>query len=168
MVDQAPPGSSQEALPLVIGVGNERRGDDATGLEVARALAPRLRGRAEVTECANDLTELLELWGGRDDVILVDGVRSGRPVGTVVRFEVGRQGLPTFPATSTHGFSLSEAVGLGQSLGRIPRRLVIYGIEVGDVRVREGLTEPVARAVDEAVSRIAKELNDPLMRTPEA
>ena len=160
--------SRRPSLPLVIGVGNERRGDDAAGLAVARALAARLRGGADVTECSSDLTELLELWGGREDVILVDGVRSGRPVGTVVRFEVSGQGLPTLPATSTHGLSLSDAVGLGQSLGRIPRHLVIYGVEVGEVGAGEGLTDPVARAVEETASRISKELNERPVPSPGA
>jgi hydrogenase maturation protease len=152
--------------PLVIGVGNDRRGDDRSGLDVARALAPRLQGRAQVVECASDLTELLELWSGREDVIVVDGVRSGRPAGTVVRLEVGPQGLPAFGPTSTHGLSLSEAVGLGRTLGRFPRRLVIYGIEVGDVALHEGLTAAVAQAVAETTARIADELVDELASGP--
>jgi hydrogenase maturation protease len=150
------------APPLVIGVGNDRRGDDRSGLDVVRALALRLHGRAEVAECASDLTELLELWSGREDVFVVDGVRSGRPVGTVVRYEVGPRGLPALGPTSTHSLSLAEAVGLGQTLGRFPRRLVIYGIEVGDVNVHEGLSAPVARAVAETTARIADELGDEL------
>lgn len=152
----------RSTTPLVIGVGNDRRGDDRSGLDVVRALAPRLGGRAHVVECASDLTELLDLWNGWDDVIVVDGVRSGRPVGTVVRLEVGPRGLPALGPTSTHGLSLSEAVGLGQALGRFPRRLVIYGIEVGEVGLREGLTAPVARAVAEATTQIADELLDEL------
>jgi hydrogenase maturation protease len=165
------PGSARtegSTTPLVIGVGNDRRGDDRSGLDVVRALASRLGGRAHVVECAGDLTELLELWSGREGVIVVDGVRSGRPAGTVVRWVVGPQGLPALGPTSTHGLSLSEAVGLGQTLGRFPQRLVIYGIEVGDVGLHEGLTAPVARAVAEAASRIADELLDDLAPGPRA
>jgi len=154
--------------PLVIGVGNDRRGDDRSGLDVVRALAPRLGGRAHVVECTSDVTDLLELWGDREEVIVVDGVRSGRAPGTVVRFEIGPEGLPAFGPTSTHGLSLSEAVGLGRTLGRFPRRLVVYGIEVGDVGIREGLTAPVARGVAEAASRIAEELLDDLAPTASA
>jgi hydrogenase maturation protease len=154
--------------PLVIGVGNDRRGDDRSGLDVVRALALRLGGRAQLVECTRDITDLLELWSDREDVIVVDGVRSGRAPGTVVRFEVGPEGLPAFGPTSTHGLSLSEAVGLGRTLGRYPRRLVVYGIEVGDVNLHEGLTTPVARGVAEAAAQISDELLDDLGPIPSA
>jgi hydrogenase maturation protease len=148
--------------PLVIGVGNDRRGDDRSGLDVARALAARLTGHACVVECTSDVTDLLDLWSDREEVFVVDAVRSGRPAGTVVRWEVGPEGLPAFGPTSTHGLSLSEAVGLGRTLGRFPRRLVIYGIEAAEVGMKEGLTTPVARGVAEATERLAEELLDDL------
>jgi hydrogenase maturation protease len=160
-----PPGPE---TPLVIGVGNDRRGDDRSGLDVVRALALRLAGRVLVVECTRDITDLLELWSGRENVFVVDGMRSGRPPGTVVRFEVGPEGLPALGPTSTHGLSLSEAVGLGRTLGRFPRRLVVYGIEVGDVDLHEGLTGPVARGVAEAAAWISDELLDDLGPTPSA
>ena len=150
------------ATPLVIGVGNDRRGDDRSGLDVVRALAHRLGGRARVVECTRDITDLLELWSDHEDVIVVDGVRSGRPPGTVVRFEIGSNGLPALGPTSTHGLSLAEAVGLGRTLGRFPRRLVVYGIEVGEVSMREGLTPAVAQGVAEATVQIEEELLDEL------
>jgi len=159
---------TEPGTPLVIGVGNDHRGDDRSGLDVVRALAHRVGGRAQVVECPGDVTDLLELWSDREAVIVVDGVRSGRPPGTVVRFEIGPNGLPTLGPTSTHGLSLSEAVGLGRTLGRFPRRLVVYGIEVEDVGMRDGLTPRVALGVAEAASRIAEELLDGLELTPPA
>lgn len=148
-------------LPLVIGLGNEHRGDDGSGLEVARALRPRLAGKARVEECVSEGIALLEMWRDADRVLVVDAVRSGAAPGTVHRFEAGDGFSPGFrTATSTHGLSLAEAVALGRGLGCLPRRLVIYGIEADDVRVGDGLTPPVARGVQEATERILVELGE--------
>jgi hydrogenase maturation protease len=147
--------------PVVIGCGNEHRRDDACGLEVARALEPLVRGRARVVECDQGATGLLDLWDGEELVVVVDAVRSGRPAGTVHRMEVGEEPLAaSLPATSTHGLSLGEAIDLGRSLGRLPGRLVIYGIEAGDVGMGVGLTAAVASAVPSVVDRIAHEVSD--------
>jgi len=149
-------------LPLVIGLGNEHRGDDGSGLEVARALKARLAGRARVEECTSEGIALLELWKEADRVLVVDAVRSGAVPGTVHRFEAGDGFSPGVrTATSTHGLSLVEAVALGRGLGCLPRELVIYGIEAENVLIGDGLTPPVVRAVQETTERIVEELSAP-------
>jgi len=148
-----------ERLPLVIGVGNDHRGDDGSGLEVARALRLRLAGKARVAECRTEGIALLELWRDADRVVVVDAVVSGGAPGTVQRIEVGDGFSPGFhSATSTHGLSLAEAVALGRGLGCLPRHLVIYGIEVEGVAVGTGLSLAAARGVREATDRILAEL----------
>jgi len=154
-----PPPPSPGKLPLVIGLGNDQRGDDGSGLEVARALRPRLAGRARVQECVSEGVALLDLWRDADQVLVVDAVVSGGIPGTVHRIEVGDGFAPGFhTATSTHGLSLAEAVALGQGLGCLPRHLVVYGIEVDQLEVGAGLSEPVAHAVREAADRIEAEI----------
>lgn len=146
-------------LPLVIGLGNQDRGDDGSGLEVARTLRSRLAGKARVEECRSEGIALLELWRDADQVLVIDAVVSGGVPGTVHRFEAGdgfSPGLRT--VTSTHGLSLAEAVALARGLGCLPRHLVVYGIEVHQVDVGTGLSPPVARGVREAADRIVAEL----------
>jgi hydrogenase maturation protease len=166
-----PPGR----LPLIIGLGNDQRGDDGSGLEVARALRPRLAGRARIEECASEGIALLELWRDADEVLVIDAVVSGGVPGTVHRIEAGDGFSPGFhTATSTHGLSLAEAVALGHGLGCLPRHLVVYGIEVDQLDVGAHLSPPVARAVREAADRIEAEIRQaptpspPAGRTPHA
>jgi hydrogenase maturation protease len=105
------------------------------------------------------VTDLLELWADRPLVIAVDAVRSGRPTGAVLRIEVGSTPLDApLNATSTHGFSLGQAVGLGQAIGRFPRRLVIYGIEAQSFGPGRDRTPAVARSVEEVARRVIEEL----------
>lgn len=163
----SPNPTRSSSLPLVIGLGNDDRGDDGSGLEVARALRPRVEGRARVEECRSGGVALLDLWRGSDRVLVVDAVRSGAPPGTVHRLEPGDGFVPGFrTATSTHGLSLAEAVGLARGLGCLPRHLVVYGIEVDNLAVGGGLTASVARGVAEATERILAELESDRSVTP--
>lgn len=163
----SPNPTRSSSLPLVIGLGNDDRGDDGSGLEVARALRPRVEGRARVEECRSGGVALLDLWRGSDRVLVVDAVRSGAPPGTVHRLEPGDGFVPGFrTATSTHGLSLAEAVGLARGLGCLPRHLVVYGIEVDNLAVGGGLTASVARGVAEATERILAELESDRSGTP--
>lgn len=150
---------SPVARPLVIGLGTDHRGDDQCGLDVVRALREALKGRADVAECSADVTDLLDLWEDVEEAIVVDAVRSGRTPGTVVRFEVPGTEPPRLGPTSTHGLSLSEAIGLGQALGRFPRRLIVYGIEAGDVTMGARVSATGARGIREAAARVLAEVD---------
>jgi hydrogenase maturation protease len=153
------PAGRPSALPLVIGLGNEHRSDDRSGLDVARALRPLLMGKARVEECVSEGIALLEVWKDSDHVLVVDAVRSGAAPGTVHRFDAEDGSLAGFRAgTSSHGLSLAEAVALAKGLGCLPRRLVVYGIEAERLEVGVGLSPPVARGVVEATARILAEL----------
>ena len=145
--------------PLIIGLGNENRRDDRCGLDVVRALQSHLGVEARIVEGGDDATDLLDLWEGAETVYVVDAVRSGRPIGTIHRFELAPE-MPaaTVPVTSTHGLSLGEVIALGRSLRRLPQRLIVYGIEVGEVSAGRGLTPAVEAAVNDAVWRMAEEI----------
>lgn len=153
------PAAPPPRRPMVIGVGNPDRGDDRCGLEVARSVRHDVGDRARVVECLGDELGLLDLWEGGGLVVVVDGVRSGRPPGTVRRWVVGKDRLPTSAsAMSTHGLSLGEAFALGASVGRLPERLVLYGIEVERFGVGDPMSPPVEAGVKEAVRRVVDEL----------
>jgi hydrogenase maturation protease len=146
-------------LPLVIGIGTEARRDDGCGLAVARRLRGPLEGRADVVELSGDPIGILDRWAGRPLAVAIDAVRGGGPAGTVVRQELGSEAaLEGAPATSTHGLSLAEALALGRSLGRWPDRLVVYGIEVADLRTGIGLSPAVAAAVPDVATRVEGEV----------
>jgi len=143
---------------LVIGAGNDLRHDDAAGLEAARRVR-RIGGRAiEVIEACGDLSGLAGIWSGRDRVILLDAARSGAPCGTVHRLDAAAGPLPVaFARGSTHGLGIAEAVELSRALGRLPRALVIYGIEGREFGPGTGLSPAVAEAVESLAGRLARE-----------
>ena len=131
---------------LVIGIGNPDRGDDAAGLEVAR----RLRS-TESSQLVNGSFELMDIWAEADEVIVVDAARSGAPAGTIHSIMADKEPVPVGLLTSTHSVGVAETVELARSLGCLPSRLLIYGIEVAEVGLGEGLSSEVERAVEHLV-----------------
>jgi hydrogenase maturation protease len=147
------------SAPIVIGLGNAFRGDDAVGLLVARRLRDRVTGLARVLDRPVLGPDLLELWEGRVLAVVVDAMQTGRPPGTQHRIEVGAHPLPaSLAATSSHGFSLAQAIALGQTLGRMPRRLVLFGIEATSFDPGTPPSAPVEAAVPQIARRIEEEL----------
>jgi hydrogenase maturation protease len=145
---------------VVIGVGNPYRGDDGAGPEVAA----RLRGSAppavQVLEYDGDPAGLLDLWEGADLAVVIDAVQSrDGTVGALHRVEVNAQTGMTFaPAVSSHGFGPGEAVLLGRALGRLPRRLVLYGVEGSRFSLGQRLSSGVEASIAALVDRIAAEV----------
>lgn len=148
---------------MVIGVGNEYRGDDGAGRRVARALAALDLPGIEVRESSGESLSLMELWDGADKLFLVDAVQAGAEPGTVHRFEAGAEPLPAefVQQCSTHALSLAEAVEMARSLDRLPPAVVVYGIEGLSFEHGNQLTPTVARAADEAFEQLRKELTEP-------
>jgi len=134
----------------VIGLGNDWRTDDGAGPEVAR----RLGGMV----VSGEPIGLVEALDGADDVALVDAVVSGAPAGTVHVYDASEGPLPAalFGASSTHALGLAEAVELARSVERLPRRVLVYGIEGESFRYGKGLTRPV----QDAVALLVEELRD--------
>jgi hydrogenase maturation protease len=134
---------------VLIGVGNELRRDDAAGLDVVRRLRRRggLGARLETT--AGDGVELLDLWQDARAVVLVDTVRSGAPAGTIHRLDASVTPLPaSLGRTSSHALGVADAIELARELGRLPRRVIVYGIEGARFEAGSGLTERVASALE--------------------
>ena len=131
---------------VLIGVGNPWRGDDGVGRVVVEAAAAGLVD-AEVIESDGEPARLVDAWTGAGVAVVVDAVRSGAPPGTVHTW-AGEAALPVAPASpGTHALGVAEAIALGRAVGRLPRRLVVVGIEAAETSAGQGLSPPVTDAV---------------------
>jgi hydrogenase maturation protease len=144
---------------LVIGIGNEFRGDDGAGIQVARRLAALNLPGVTVLEQSGEGTALMQTWQTAATVFVVDAVQSGGPAGAVYRFDALRQPLPVrFSAYSSHAFGLAEAVAMARLLEQLPSKLVIYGLEGTHFDYSMTLTAEVEAAVRDVATRLAAEL----------
>lgn len=146
-------------MVLVIGIGNLDRGDDAAGVLVARRVrALAIRRDVRVTELIGDQLELLDTWIGAQTVYVIDAVRSGGPAGTVYRFDEGQSVAVRFRHRGTHAISLADVIELARALGRLPDRLVGFGIEGASFEPGAPLSPVVADAVETVTNLIRDEL----------
>lgn len=144
---------------LVAGVGNIFLGDDGFGVEVVRRLASEtLPDGVLVADFGirgiHLAYELLDQ--DYDAMILVDATPRGEEPGTVYCIEPNFGALESTEPSSSDAHTMNpEAVfALLKSLGGTPQRVIIVGCEPARIAEEIGLSEPVARAVENAVQVI--------------
>lgn len=144
---------------LIIGIGNEERGDDAAGLTAARLIL-RQSPLLSVVEASGEGTALIELWRcfAGQTVYLIDTMVSGRVPGSVGRFDAHRESLPlTEHGNSSHLFGVEQAIELARVLDALPPALIIYGIEGRCFDVGVGLSPEVEAGVRKAAESVITE-----------
>lgn len=116
---------------LVLGIGNSCRGDDAVGLLVAgRLMEHPAPDGVTIRRQEGEGTALLEALDGPRAAILIDAVESGAVPGTIHRWDVSSEGLKAkVLRCSTHNFSVHDAVETARALGKLPPRVMVFGIE---------------------------------------
>ncbi len=140
--------------PIVIGIGNPDRGDDAVGVEVARQVAAE---RLDVLALEfDDPSEALDAWEPEDTVVLTDAISSGGEPGDIHVVDIAEQKLPAgnWSAAGTHAFGLAAIVELARSLDLMPRRLVVVGVEARQFDHGAPMSEAVQAAVPAAAEAV--------------
>jgi hydrogenase maturation protease len=156
---------------LVIGVGHPLRGDDGAGAAVVRNLRQYFREHpacaqlpVELAEANGDLMDMLEGGLNYSKVILVDAVVTGKPPGTLHRWDVTARPLPAcLRACSTHGFDLAGAIELNRALNGLPPSLIIYGIEASQFETGAGLSPAVKASARTILAPLLEELGHTLV-----
>lgn len=139
---------------VVIGVGNEFRGDDGAGPAVLARLRGELPAEVAVLLSDGEPASLVEAWTGASTAIVVDAVDDGRSEpGALYRAVVGQPAAAGAPrpatpaadqgAASSHGLGLATAIGLADALDRMPSCLILHGIQGADFGRGHGLSTPV-------------------------
>ena len=114
----------------VVGVGSPH-GDDRIGWDLIEALTAAGPPAGVEAVCLRTPLDLLEHLDGCETLVVVDACRGGGSPGTIV--EVDRDLLATEGAagSSSHGLGLREALALAEALGRLPPRVIVFGVEMG-------------------------------------
>lgn len=138
---------------LVVGLGNPDRRDDGVGVRVAERVGRRRLPGVEVRVVAVP-ADLIDMWSGRDLVVVADATRTGAPPGTVSVVDAAEGGLHRRPPVGTHDVGLGDVVELARALGRLPERLLVVGVEAGDCSRGVGLSPEVGGAVPGALAAV--------------
>ena len=148
---------------VVIGAGNRFRRDDGVGALALDALRGRLPPGIEAIESDGEASRLLDAWDGADVAVVVEAVRQGADPGTVTRIAIDPEpddgpGVRD-EGSGSHDLGFGSAVALGRALGRLPRRLVVVGVEPDDLGHGEGLSPRVQSSLDRVVAMIVDEVS---------
>jgi hydrogenase maturation protease len=147
---------------LIAGIGNIFLGDDAFGVEVARALRSRhLPPEARVMDFGIRSYDLaFALTDGYDAAILVDATPRGEPPGTVYLIEpdlADPDGLNRPSSIDAHSMNPVGVLKMAMSLGNLPAQLYLIGCEPEELDSEDGrigLSAAVEVAVPYALEMI--------------
>ena len=146
---------------VVIGVGNRYRGDDRVGLVIAEEVRARIPSGVAAVVCEEEPSRLIDDWQGASTAIVVDAVAGLEEPGTVRRFDASREEVPAEAfRSSTHAFGIAQAIELARALGRLPERVLVYGVAGADFRAGSALTPAVHAAVADAADAILRDLQE--------
>lgn len=142
---------------LIIGIGNSDCGDDAAGILVARRLAER---GVEAVQHPSGTLDLIDLWDTAENVVIADAVVSGAAPGEVQIWDICTTSLQNGVFRScTHEFGLADSIELARALNRLPKTLMIYGIEAATFLPGTSPCSQVLAGVDRAVNEIYSRVN---------
>jgi len=154
---------------LIACIGNIFLGDDAFGVEVARALSARsLPANVKLVDFGIrgwDLT--YSLMEDHDAVILVDAVPRGEAPGTLYLIEPDVNDAGSSPQDiqlDAHNLDPAKVLRLAASLGGRQNRILLVGCEPTPMDSEQDmameLSEAVQAAIPEAVNMIESLLNE--------
>lgn len=150
---------------LVIGIGNELRGDDGIGPAIVKAL-PRSpeSDNGDGVEIRADRGEdpcIVDTWDGWPALFLIDAICAGGEIGSLRIFDASQEDVPTnIFGRTTHTFSLGEMIALARQLGKLPSVVRIFGIEGKEF----GIGKPISKAVAETIPRAVLQINEDIRR----
>lgn len=149
---------------LFLGVGNRDRGDDAVGPLLAEQLADDKNLKKLDVESfphSGEGASLMDAWRDADLAVVVDAMKSGAEVGTIRRFDAAQEKLNVGEFYySSHLFSLAEAVEMARLLKRLPKALIIYGIEGQEYSFGKPLSQEVDVAMREVKRMVLEDFSN--------
>lgn len=148
---------------LVLGLGNQLRGDDGVGVAVVDALTRRadLGPGVRVVDGGTPGLEMILDLQDCDRAIIVDAADMDLAPGAWARFlhdEAELRGVYAGLRGTLHGAGLAEALELGTALDMLPNDIVIYGIQPDEIGWSAGLSRAVQQAVLDVCSAIIDDL----------
>jgi len=148
---------------VVIGIGQELRGDDGAGLAVVRRWQkkyPPTASRVRVKLCRLPGLDIFNVWDGARVAIIVDAVLSGARPGSLYELDCGDLEKFGVGTQSAHGFGLAESIELASKLfmDELPE-IRILAISGAEFKLGTGLSPDVKKALPRAAEHLEEMIN---------
>lgn len=120
--------ASMSATTRVIGLGSPH-GDDQAGWRLVEMLKRRVELEVAI-RAVGDPTDLLDCLEGCRCLVIVDACHTGAPAGTITRLQWPDPRILQQHRHLTHRVGVPSVLGLAQQLHRLPKHVVLLGVEV--------------------------------------
>lgn len=143
----------------ILGIGNTLMGDDGVGVVVVKDLLAEI-SEPDINVVIGETAGmgLIKHFRDSDVVIVIDAVNAGAEPGAIFKFNPDEAGILGLRSNNIHGMGVPYLVTNARLVGANPE-VIIFGVQVGDVRPRDGvLTPPVAAAVNRVRKLVLQEL----------
>ena len=155
---------------LVACIGNVFHGDDAFGVEVAKALSQmELPDAVQVTDFGIRSYDLaFAMLDGYEAVIFVDAAPRGKNAGTVFLLEADAGSVSLEGPVGGHSMDPQTVLRLVEAMGGYDGRVLVVGCEPATLEPNQtlSLSAPVREAVAPAVELIIETLGELLSEKP--
>lgn len=156
-----------KAPVAVVGVGNILCADEGVGVHVVNELKRMaLPPYVKVFDCGTNGFAVLEAVDGAEKAVIIDAVSAGGRPGTIYRLtleELLAMEDVLFKLTSLHQFDLITALKVAQLTGmyRVPRDIVVIGVEVKSLEFNLALSEEVRLSIPKLIELVLREISSP-------
>jgi len=140
-----------------VGIGSPH-GDDQIGWVVVRELAAAMPGDVD-SKTARQPAELLDWLHNVEHLVVCDACQSGSAAGKLCRWTWPTDSLATHERSGSHDLTLPFVLTLAERLKKLPTRVTVWGIELGDASPGRPLSDAVRNALPRIVQTIADDLN---------
>lgn len=146
----------------VLGIGSPF-GDDQLGwkaidlLSEQKEIQIQLHKGLRLEKCDRPGLNLLTRMHGATTVFLIDAIKLGNAIGTLYRWQNLEIEKLNYPISS-HQIGIGQALQLGRILNQIPENIILYGIEIAEVKLTFQTSLQMIQSLKMLVPQIIEEL----------
>lgn len=144
---------------LLIGIGNEFRGDDGVGIRVVRLVQQQIP-KIDTLEVSSDILQVLDHWKNRS-VVIVDAVFHPQytPGDILIFKNIDEISLNQEVLTSSHNINLFEALELGKVLEKLPISILLIGVAGRSLSFENSLSKEVEDSIFKVIQIIRQRIS---------
>lgn len=149
--------------PICLAGLGSPQGDDDLGWRVVTTVRQRLSIRPSALGpserwlscvCLASEASLLDFLEGAGTLIVVDAILTGGVPGSRWRLVWPWKECPGLQKWSSHGLQLGQMLSLAESLGRLPRCVELWGVEIDPVQTSTAVAQAVRELTDELTAAL--------------
>ena len=152
---------AKPARVLILGIGNTLLTDEAVGVRVVEALqdAYDLPPEVQAVDAGTSSMDMLDVIADVDLLVVLDALKAGKPLGTVVRLSGDE--VPVFfrKKLSPHQVGLSDVLASLEFAGCRPKDIVVIGVEADTFELGLEMTPAIAARVPDMMALLVGELS---------